>query len=99
MNSEGMRSSTQGGHRITMCDRSSMEICGVTDVISFDEETVVLETVCGRLTVDGASLHVHTLNVEAGLVTLEGRVDALAYETASVAEESQRGGFFSRLFR
>ena len=95
MASEGMRS-VQEKHRMTVKDRASAEIVGVTDVISFDEETVVLETVCGRLTVEGASLHVHTLDVEAGLVALDGRIDAFGYENETTQGDKPRRGWFGR---
>ena len=44
-------------HKILLDARNALEIRGVTDVESFDEQTVLLNTVCGGLAVDGMSLH------------------------------------------
>lgn len=89
---------TQTNHRVTLEDRSTMTVSGVTEVVSFDEETVVLDTVLGRLTIEGSSLHIQTLDVAAGIVSLSGRIDGLGYESVSEEGGARQGGIFSRLF-
>ena len=49
-------------HKLTLCGRDNLEIHGVTDVVNFDEQTVVLNTFCGGLEIGGTSLHIHILN-------------------------------------
>ena len=51
-------------HQIILNDRERLEIRGVTEVVSFDEQSVVLNTVCGGLSVEGSGLHVNDLSVE-----------------------------------
>ena len=80
-------------------DRSFLEVHGVSDVVRFDEETVVLSTIDGRLTVEGSTLHVRTLNLELGSVSIEGRVDALFYDDPEPSDKSEKQGFFGKLFR
>ena len=46
----------QGPHRLTMDERRSLWMNGVEEVESFDEETVAVKTVKGRLTVRGTAL-------------------------------------------
>jgi hypothetical protein len=46
---------------------------------------VILETVCGNMTVEGASLHIHVLSIEEGVVTMDGRVDSIQYSVACVS--------------
>ena len=43
-------------HRITMENRSRMEMTGITDVISFDLNKVLLETDYGVITIKGSNL-------------------------------------------
>ena len=86
-------------HQITLRGRESMEVCGVTDVIRFDEQNVLLSTVCGNLSVEGDGLHIHVLSMEQGIVTMDCRVDAIAYYEAASDTESTKGGFFGKLFR
>ena len=86
-------------HRLTLSDRNRLELCGVKEVVSFDEETVVLDTVCGMRSVEGSSLHIQVLNTEAGIVTLDGKVDAVSYYETESSEKNGNSGFFGKLFR
>ena len=81
-------------HNIIVEDRKKMTLTGVKDVLSFDEETVVLDTSLGRLTVKGAGLHIINFDTKSGDLSAEGRLYALVYTT-----EEKSGGFFSRVFR
>ena len=78
-----------------MQNRRSLEITGVTDIDSFDEQTVAVFTDVGELVVRGSSLHIGRIDVESGELSLEGEVDSLEY-TDNVMT---RGSFWSRLFR
>ena len=49
-----------------------MEISGVINVNTFDEEEIILETVMGYLYVQEKELHVSMLNLEQGKVVVEG---------------------------
>ncbi|MFR1150324.1 MAG: YabP/YqfC family sporulation protein [Butyricicoccus sp.] len=53
-------------HSVILEGREKLTISGVTDVHSFDEEQVLLETVRGMLVVRGQGLHVERLQLEAG---------------------------------
>ena len=97
MNTE-KRDSPAATQMLVLRDRNLLEVRGVTDVVRFDEESVVLSTVCGTLTVEGASLHVQVLNLEQGTVTVDGRVDSLLYFDPEPAGKGDKGGFFGKLF-
>ena len=81
-----------------MQNRSSLSITGIRDVVSFDENQVVLDTDMGLLTMKGKDLHVSRLTLEKGEVDVDGTVDSLVY---SSNESYRRSGesFFNRLFR
>ena len=81
-------------HQLIMQDRRQVELTGVADVDSFDENTVIVYTSLGQLTVRGSGLHIQQLNLEGGSLSIEGQVDSLLY-----ADTVKGGGFFSRLFR
>ena len=80
------------GHRLTLEGRERLTITGVTDVDRFDEAAVILQTTVGSLIVRGDGLHMQTLSLEGGEVSIDGQVDSLSYE------DSAPGGFFARLF-
>ena len=86
-------------HRVSVLGRGSLEVYGVTDVMSFDEQTVVLAPVCGTMEIVGSSLHIHVLNIEEGTVALNGKIDSVAYYDTETGEKDSKNGFFSKLFR
>ena len=59
--------------------RRGAHIEGVREVVSFDEQSVVLHTACGELVVEGEGLHVSTLDMARGVVAVEGSVSAFLY--------------------
>ena len=82
-------------HNLVLEDRRMLTVSGVSDVDSFDEETVVVFTDLGELTVRGSNLHINRLSVEVGELTVEGNIAALIYSD----EAPKSGGFFSKVFR
>lgn len=79
-------------HRLTLAERNKLTVTGVTEVVSFEDREVVLQTGMGILTVQGSQLQLKTLSLEGGQMEVEGSVSALVYE------EARQGGWFSRLF-
>ena len=53
-------------HRIVLNNRNQGNLTGILDVISFDENTIVLDTDMGLLTIKGKDLHVNRLSLEKG---------------------------------
>ena len=80
-------------HRLTLDQRQKLSMCGVTEVVSFDEETVVLKTDLGTLVVQGQGLQLKQLTPDGGQVAVEGNIGALHYE-----QPKNTGGWRSRLF-
>ena len=81
---------------IILEDRHSLTVSGVSDVDSFDEQSIVIFTALGELCVRGSDLHINRLSLEIGEILVEGEIDSLVY---SERESKQQGGFFSRVFR
>lgn len=81
-------------HTVTMEERERLCISGVEEVESFDETTIVMETVAGVLVVRGSGLHIEQLSLEGGQLQVEGQVESLTYEE----DRGSRGGLLARLF-
>ena len=92
MNTEAAKVN-RGAHRVTLHQRESMEICGVTDVISFDETEIITRTAQGNLIIRGTGLHIGKLTLDSGEVSVDGLVRELCYEEPVVA-----GGLWAKLF-
>lgn len=84
-------------HNIIMEDRRHLTVSGVSDIDSFDEQSVVVYTEMGELTVKGNDLHINRLSLEMGELLVEGDIYALIY--ADKEERQSGGGFFSKVFR
>ncbi|WP_058300465.1 sporulation protein YabP [Gorillibacterium timonense] len=82
---------------IRMLNRKVMEVTGVLNVDSFDSEEFQLETECGFLSIKGSNLHIKNLNLEQGLVAIEGLVDELAYRETGGPAKSK--GLLGKLFK
>ena len=89
----------RGAHKVSMMNRRTGSITGVSDVISFDISEVLLETELGMMQIKGADLHVNRLSVEKGEVDLSGNIDSFAYSSAEHLPGRQGENFFSRLFK
>jgi sporulation protein YabP len=81
-------------HKLILIDRRSLSIEGVSELVSFDENSVELNTVKGRLYITGKELNVGTLCVEKGSVDISGLVDSVEY----LPESTSSGGFFKKIF-
>ncbi|MDC3417923.1 sporulation protein YabP [Aquibacillus salsiterrae] len=87
----------QTEHHITMKNRKLLEISGVKEVDSFDNEEFLLQTVMGYLIVRGENLQMKNLDVEQGNVSIKGKIYELSYLDDQHGEKAK--GFFSKLFK
>ena len=81
-------------HTLSLTARTRAEIEGVREVESFDEQSVILMTDCGELTLEGEGLHVGTLDMVRGIVAVDGRISAVYYGDGAPT----RRGLRARLF-
>ena len=81
-------------HSLALKERRQLTMTGVTEVVSFDDTAVVLQTSLGTLVVQGQDLQLKTLSLDGGQVAVDGTVSSLSYE-----EPRQPGSWLSRLFR
>lgn len=60
-------------------NRKNLSISGITDVDSFDEKAICLYTQLGELTIQGRELHIDSMSVETGNMTITGDIWAVVY--------------------
>lgn len=92
MNSEKAKPAFQA-HDCILKDRGHIEITGVLEVLSFDENGVILVTPFGELSIEGSEMRVGTLDTERGVVAVDGRISALYYSDNT---PKRRRGLFGR---
>lgn len=81
-------------HRLVLEGRGKLTITGITEIESFDENTIVLYTTRGTLVVHGRQLHLAMLSVDGGQANVDGTIDSMVYED----EKPGSGSLLSRLF-
>ncbi|MGI6486276.1 MAG: sporulation protein YabP [Thermoanaerobacterales bacterium] len=85
-------------HKITLTDREVLEVTGVVNVEKFTDDDIVLETQLGMLSIKGEKMHMKQLNLDGGLITMEGLIKSVGYsETASTREKGK--GLLNKLFK
>ena len=82
-------------HNCILEDRHTLSVSGISEVDSFDEQTVTVFTDLGELAIKGSELHITKLSVETGELVVEGKIVGLSY-----ADNAPRAsGFFGKVFR
>lgn len=77
-------------------NREKLSISGVLDVLSFDDQIVILETELGMLTIKGEDLRINKLSVDTGDVVIEGNINSVSY---SEKEERKSGNLLGKIFK
>ncbi len=81
---------------IVIQNREKSVITGVEDILSFDDELVIVKTDLGMLTLKGENLKMNKLNLENNELIVEGRASAIAY---SDAVQNKKQGFMNKIFK
>ena len=78
-------------------NRSKLSISGVLDVLSFDDQVVILETELGLLTVKGENIRINKLSIDTSEVFVEGDISNLSYSDKS--SEKNKSSLMSKIFK
>ena len=92
------RQAPAGQHKLILNNRSKVSLNGITDILSFDVNEILIETELGMLMIRGKDLHVNRLTLEKGEVDVDGTVDSLVYSSNEALRRSGES-FLKRLFR
>ncbi len=77
-------------------NREKLTVSGVNDVLSFDDQVVIMETQLGLLTVKGENLKINKLNIDTADTQVEGKINSLIYSQENLKSD---GGLFSKIFK
>lgn len=95
---EDLNSVSKRTHKMVLTNRRTCNLTGVNDVLSFDENEIILETDMGMLMIRGKELHVNRLTLDKGEVDIEGKADSFTYsEQAGMSTKGE--SLLSRLFK
>ena len=77
-------------------NREKLTISGVIDVLSFDDQIVILETELGMLTIKGDDLRINKLSIDTQDVIIEGNITTLTY---SEKEDKKSSSLLGKIFK
>lgn len=83
-------------HNIKLEGRKRLELTGVIEVLTFNEENIVLETCMGALSIKGANMKVGKLNVESGDMCIDGYIISLNYITK---DKTKKESLLKKMFK
>lgn len=78
-------------------NRGKLSVSGVLDVLSFDDQVVMIETELGLLTCKGENLRINKLSIDTSEVIVDGEISYLAYSENNHEREGQ--SLLSKIFR
>ena len=82
---------------IILENREKLNISGVLDVLSFDDQIVILETELGLLHVKGDNLKINKLSIDTSEVIVEGNVNSISYSNKDTEKDGT--SFFGKIFK
>lgn len=80
--------------QLVLDSRKKLKINGVSDVDNFSEALVVAQTCMGSLTIRGEQIKITKLDIDAGELVIEGRINSLEY-----TKKKEKGNFFENIFK
>ena len=86
-------------HSLSLANRQRLELTGVTNVMTFHEEEIVLATTLGYLTVSGEELHISMLNLDQGQVAIQGNVNNIGYKAQGTDIKAKGKSVLNRLLK
>ena len=78
-------------------NRSKLSISGVLDVLSFDDQIIIVETELGMLTVKGDNLRINKLSIDTSEVIVEGEIISLTYSNKDLDKKNE--SFLGKIFK
>ena len=80
-------------HSLNIENRTKLSLSGVDDVSGFDENTIILTTSLGDLTIRGDGLHIDRIDLDIGQLEVQGHIRELGYD-----EPVQSSSLWTKLF-
>ena len=76
-------------------DRNRISVSGVEQVDSFNETTISLSTIKGKLIIKGEELNISKLNLDEGSVKISGMINSISY----ISKEGVPKNFIGKIFK
>ena len=78
-------------------NRKKLNVSGVNDVLSFDDQVVIVDTELGLLTVKGENIRITKLSLDTAEVVIEGEISSLTYSNSK--QDKSNSTLLSKIFK
>ena len=82
---------------IILENREKLNVTGINDVLSFDDQVIILSTELGMLTIKEEELKINKLNIDESEIKVEGNINNISYSQNT--EDKKGDSLFSKIFR
>ena len=83
-------------HDVLIKSRQRMEMTGISDVSSFDDAEIVVQTGNSGVSIEGENLKIEKFNSENGELVLNGSINGLFYYSKKAAKKKKN---FTDIFK
>ncbi len=78
-------------------NREKLSISGVSDVLSFDDQIIIIETDLGLLTIKGENIRINKLSIDTSEAIIEGNINSLVYSNSDFQKKG--GNIINKIFK
>ena len=79
-------------------NRKKLSVSVVNDVLSFDDQVVMVDTELGLLTVKGENIRINKLSLDTAEVIIDGEISSLSY-SQNKQEKATGTSLLSKIFK
>lgn len=83
---------------IVLENRERLNITGIVDVFSFDDQIIIVETELGLLTIKGENLKINKLSIDTSDFIVDGHISSLAYSNSDISTKKDKN-ILSKIFK
>lgn len=96
---EEIRNMNSSFQNIILENRERLNITGILDVFSFDDQIIIIETELGLLTIKGENLKINKLSLDSSDFIVEGRISSLTYSDSEKVGNKKGNSLLSKIFK
>lgn len=83
---------------IVLENREKLNITGILDVFSFDDQIIIVETELGLLTIKGNDLKINKLSIDTSDFVVDGKINSLMYSDSDTSIKKNKN-ILSKIFK
>lgn len=95
---EELKKNMTNFQNIVLENRERLNITGIVDVFSFDDQIIIIETDLGLLTIKGENLKINKLSIDTSDFTVDGKIDSLTYSNSEINNKKNKN-ILSKIFK